>query len=71
LRWNFTGVSEEYIALIFRVKQVASKKQEVSKGSYLLGFLFDVEDGGTMSLRNVREFPPEYMSLHSRRQYSS
>jgi hypothetical protein len=51
-------MSKEYTASIFRVKE--KLKQQISKHSlppasnrYLLGFLFDPEDGNDIFLRNV------------------
>jgi hypothetical protein len=34
---------------------------------YLLGLLFDPEDGGDTFLRKVSEFLPDYTALHFRR----
>jgi hypothetical protein len=38
--------------------------------TYLPGFLFSPEDGGSMFLQNIGKLLPDYMALHPRRQYS-
>jgi hypothetical protein len=38
---------------------------------FLLGLLFEPEDGGSSLLRNVEKLRPDYTTSHSRRQYSS
>jgi hypothetical protein len=57
-----TDISEEYVASIFRVKDKPSKKPAQSKwqaeqslhhAGFLLGLVFDPEDGSNMLLQNV------------------
>jgi hypothetical protein len=38
---------------------------------FLLGILFEPEDGGSMFLQNVGELRPGYTASHPGRQYSS
>jgi hypothetical protein len=38
---------------------------------YLLGLLFDPEDGGSVFLQNVSELIPDYTVSHPRTQYSA
>jgi hypothetical protein len=48
---------EDYIASIFRVEEYAKQeigmKQAATRSDFLLGLLFDSEDGGDMFPRNV------------------
>jgi hypothetical protein len=45
-----TDISEEYVASIFRVEEQA---YYLLHAGFLLGLVFDLEDGGEMFLRNL------------------
>jgi hypothetical protein len=49
-------VSKVYIALIFSVKQNAKQEADGKLSWFLLGLVFDAEDGGDVLLRNVEPF---------------
>jgi hypothetical protein len=68
----FTEVSEENTASISTVEQ-QTKQSDVCLllTSYLIGLLFDIEDGGNTWFRNVCERLPDYIALFSTTQYSS
>jgi hypothetical protein len=51
-RWKSTGVSEEYIASIFRVEEQVLFAT-CFHADFLLGLFFDPENWGGMFLRNV------------------
>jgi hypothetical protein len=68
-----SGVSEEYIAFIFKDEmreRKESSKKLASIFGLLLGLLFDHEDGSDIFLRNVGLFP-KYTALQRRKLYSS
>jgi hypothetical protein len=46
-------------------------EQAESIGGFLLGVLFDPEDGGGIFLRNVGSLSPDYKALYRRIQKSS
>jgi hypothetical protein len=45
--------------------------ERLQTAGFILGSLFDPEDGGSTSLRNVGELIPNYTALHPRWWYSS
>jgi hypothetical protein len=73
--WWEPNVSEEIIVSVFRVEIINEPRnqQKLSLPSYSAGFsftlLFDLEDGGDVSLLNLK-LCPNYTALQIGRSYS-